>query len=254
MVIRSPYPDVQIPDTPLVPFVFQRAAEWGDKPAIIDGVSGRGYTYAQLLSSIRHVAAGLAARGVRKGDVVGLVSPNTPDFAVVFYAIVSIGAICSTVNPIATAEEVGAQFADSEAIMLFTIPDLYAKCEAASRLAATVREIVVFGEHENAVPFAELLKHGDNPPHVDIDPATDVCVLPYSSGTSGIPKGVMLTHRNLVAIMCQMRGPANMVTADDRVIGVLPFFHIYGMVVIMGTALVEGATIVSMPRFELETF
>ena len=147
MVIRSPYPDIEIPDTPLVPFVLRRAAELGDKPAIIDAISGRGYSYAGLASAVRHVAAGLAAHGVRKGDVVGLVSPNTPDFAVVFYAIVSIGAICSTVNPIATAEEIGAQFADSEAILLFTIPELYDKCEAASRLAATVREIVVFGEH-----------------------------------------------------------------------------------------------------------
>jgi hypothetical protein len=82
-----------------------------------------------------------------------------------------------------------------------------------------------------------------------------VCVLPYSSGTSGIPKGVMLTHRNLVANLCQSaRCRRKMLSSDDRVIGVLPFFHIYGMVVIMGLALVEGATIVSMPRFELETF
>ena len=254
MVIRSPYPDIEIPDTPLVPFVLQRAAELGDKVAIVDGITGRNYTYAGLASAIRHVAAGLAARGVRKGDVVGLVSPNTPDFAVVFYAVASIGAICSTVNPIATAEEIGAQFADSEAIMLFTIPELYDKCEAASRLASTVRAIVVFGEHASAISYAEFFKDGDVTPHVEIDPANDVCVLPYSSGTSGIPKGVMLTHRNLVANICQVRSASKLLTGDDRVIGVLPFFHIYGMVVIMGNALVEGATIVTLPRFDLETF
>ncbi|MEQ1693299.1 MAG: 4-coumarate--CoA ligase family protein [Gemmatimonas sp.] len=254
MILRSPYPDVAIPDTPLVPFVFKRAAEFGDKTAIVCSATGRSYSYARLTKAIAQVGAGLAARGVKKGDVVGLVSPNTPDFAVVFYAITSIGAICSTVNPIATAEEIGAQFADSEAIMLFTIPELYDKCEAAARLASMVREIVVFGEHEGAVPYGEFFTHGDTPPQVDINPATDVCALPYSSGTSGIPKGVMLTHRNLVANLCQMNGPVTMVTSDDRIIGVLPFFHIYGMVVIMGAALVEGATIVSMPRFELETF
>ncbi len=254
MILRSPHPDIAIPNTSLVPFVFRRAAEFGDKTAIVCAATGRSYTYAGLAKAIAQVGAGLAARGVKKGDVVGLVSPNTPDFAVVFYAIVSIGAICSTVNPIATAEEIGAQFADSEAIMLFTVPELYDKCEAASRLASMVREIVVFGEHENAVPYAELFMHGDTPPSVDIDPANDVCALPYSSGTSGIPKGVMLTHRNIVANLCQMRSPATMVGVDDRIIGVLPFFHIYGMVVIMGAALVEGATIVSMPRFELEAF
>lgn len=254
MIIRSPYPDVEIPSTALVPYVLQRAEDVPDKTAIICGVTGRSYTYAGLARAIRQVAAGLAARGVRKGDVVGLVSPNTPDFAVVFYAVASIGAICSTVNPIATAEEIGAQFADSEAIMLVTIPELYDKCEAASRLASMVREIVVFGEHPGAVSYAELFAHGDAPPTVDIDPATDVVALPYSSGTSGIPKGVMLTHRNLVANLCQMRGPATMLEEDDVLIGVLPFFHIYGMVVIMGGALVSGATIVTLPRFDLETF
>ncbi|MBL0171129.1 MAG: 4-coumarate--CoA ligase family protein [Gemmatimonadaceae bacterium] len=254
MILRSPYPDIDIPDMPLVGFVFKRAAEFGDKTAIVCAATGRAYTYAGLAKAIAQVGAGLAARGVKKGDVVGLVSPNTPDFAVVFYAIVSIGAICSTVNPIATAEEIGAQFADSEAIMLFTVPELYDKCEAASRLASMVREIVVFGEHEGAVPYAELFAHGDTPPHVEIDPATDVCALPYSSGTSGIPKGVMLTHRNIVANLCQMRQPTTMVTADDVIVGVLPFFHIYGMVVIMGAAFVEGATVVSMPRFEIEAF
>ena len=145
MMIRSPYPDIDIPDTPLVPFVLQHAKTLSDKTAIVCGASGRSYTYAGLATAIRQVASGLAAHGVHKGDVVGLVSPNTPDFAVVFYAIVSIGAICSTVNPAATAEEIGVQFADSGAVMLFTVPDLYDKCAAAARLAGTVREIVVFG-------------------------------------------------------------------------------------------------------------
>lgn len=254
MIIRSPNPDIDIPDVPLVPYVLQRAEELGDKTAIVCAVTGQSYSYAGLAKAVRQVAAGLSARGVVKGDVVGLVSSNSPDFAVVFYAIVSIGAICSTVNPIATAEEIGAQFADSEAIMLFTIPELYDKCEAASRMASTVREIVVFGEHAPAVPYASLFEHGDEYPTVEIDPMHDVCALPYSSGTSGVPKGVMLTHRNLVANMEQVHQPDALLHDDDTVIGVLPFFHIYGMVVVMGLALVEGATIVSMPRFELEAF
>jgi acyl-CoA synthetase (AMP-forming)/AMP-acid ligase II len=252
MIIRSPYPDVEIPNVALVPFVLQRAAELGDKPALVCGATGRSYSYAGLALAVRQVAAGLAAHGIRKGDVVGLVSPNHPDFAVVFYAAASLGAICSTVNPVATAEEIGVQFADSRAVMLVTIPELFEKCQAAAFHAGTVREIVVFGAHDGATPYAALFSHGDTPPAVDIDPATDLAVLPYSSGTSGVPKGVMLTHRNLVANMCQTRGPAQILQADDRIVGVLPFFHIYGMVVVMGSALVEGATIVTMPRFELE--
>ncbi len=251
-IIRSPHPPVAIPDVSLVPFVLRRAAELADKPAIVCGATGHSYTYGALATAINRVAAGLHAHGIRKGDVVGLVSPNHPDFAVVFFAVASVGAICSTVNPVATAEEIGAQFADSEAVMLVTIPALYDKCATAARLAATVREIVVIGEAEGATPYVELFAHGDLPPAVEIDPATDVVALPYSSGTSGIPKGVMLTHRNLVANLTQARGSELLFSERDRLLGVLPFFHIYGMVVIMGGALVEGATLISLPRFDLE--
>ncbi len=253
-VIASPYPDVDIPDTTLVPFVLQRVAQHPDKPAIVCAASGRSLTYGELERSVRAVAAGLYAKGIRKGDVVGLVSPNIPDFAVVFYAVTLIGAVCSTVNPIATAEEIGAQFADSKAVMLVTIPDLYEKCSTAARIAGTVRDIVVFGHAHGATPYSDLLAYGDSPPHVDIDPATDVCALPYSSGTSGVPKGVMLTHRNLVANLKQCDAAGMGIAANDTLIGVLPFFHIYGMVVVLGGALSQGATIVSMPRFDLEQF
>ncbi|MCA0376717.1 MAG: AMP-binding protein [Gemmatimonadetes bacterium] len=251
-ILRSPHPDVVIPDSAFVPFVLGRAAEFPDAPALICGVTGKTYTYAGLVDAVHHVAAGLHARGIRKGDVIGMVSPNLPDFAVVFYAAALIGAVPSTVNPIATAEEIGAQFADSEALCIVTIPDLYEKCEAAARLASTVREIVVLGEREGAVPYRALWAHGNTPPVVDIDPANDLAALPYSSGTSGIPKGVMLTHRNLVANLCQMEGVTQVLAPGDRVLGVLPFFHIYGMIVVMGGALRQGACIVTLPRFDLE--
>ena len=254
MIIASPYPDVVVPDTALVPFVLHRAGELADRTAIVCAVSGRSLTYGELSANIRRVAAGLHAKGIRKGDVVGLVSPNLPDFAVVFYAVTQLGAICSTVNPIATAEEIGVQFADSEAVLLVTIPELLEKCTTAARLASTVKEIIVFGEADGATPYASLFAHGDEPPTVHIDAANDVCALPYSSGTSGIPKGVMLTHRNLVANLVQCEAAQVGMTPDDVVIGVLPFFHIYGMVVVMGGALRQGATIVSMPRFDLELF
>ena len=233
--MRSPYPDLAIPDTPLTPYVLRRASDLPDKIAIQCGVTGRSYTYSALADGVNRVAAGLHGRGIRKGDVVGLVSPNIPEFAIVFLAVTQIGAICSTVNPIATAEEIGAQFADSEAVMLVTIAMLAEKCQTAARLASSVREIVVIGDSEldGIVPFAALFAHGNEPPAVTIDPATDVAALPYSSGTSGIPKGVMLTHRNLVANLAQMSSQGASLEGDITV-GVLPFFHIYGMTVIMG--------------------
>jgi acyl-CoA synthetase (AMP-forming)/AMP-acid ligase II len=251
VIIASPHPDIAIPDVPLVPFLLERAVEHADKLAFVCGATGKSYTYAQFANAVHHVAAGLHAHGIRKRDVVGLVSPNLPDFAVAFLAIAAIGAIPSTVNPVATAEEIGAQFADSEAVMIITIPDLFEKCSAASRLASTVKELVVFGECDGATPYRELWAHGNTPPEVDIDVATDLAALPYSSGTSGIPKGVMLTHRNIVANLCQISRITAVFGAGDRVLGVLPFFHIYGMVVVMGGALREGACVVTVPRFDL---
>jgi acyl-CoA synthetase (AMP-forming)/AMP-acid ligase II len=254
MIIRSPYPDVDIPDTALVTFVLRHAERLADKTALVCGVSGQRYRYGELAVAIRRTAAGLHARGIRKGNVVGIVSPNVPDFAVAFFALGAIGAIPSTVNPVATAEEIGAQFGDSEAVAMVTVPALLEKCQTAARIASTVREIYTFGTADGATPFASLLEHGDVIPDVAIDPATDVCVLPYSSGTSGTPKGVMLTHRNVVANLVQTQSDPPMLTSDDRVIAVLPFFHIYGMTVILAGALAQGATIVTLPRFELEQF
>jgi acyl-CoA synthetase (AMP-forming)/AMP-acid ligase II len=119
---------------------------------------------------------------------------------------------------------------------------------------ASVRTLVVFGEATGAVPFASLLACTAPAPHVDIDPANDLVALPYSSGTSGFPKGVMLTHRNLVANLCQRLGPGAALGESDRLLAVLPFYHIYGLVVLMNGGLSVGATVVTLPRFELEQF
>jgi acyl-CoA synthetase (AMP-forming)/AMP-acid ligase II len=253
-IICSPYPDVEIPDTDLTSFVLRHAESLRDKTALLCGLTGQQYTYGELSTAIRRAKAGLHARGIRKGNVVGIVSANTPDFAVAFFALAALGAIPSTVNPVATAEEIGAQFADSEAVAVITIPALLEKCRTASRIASTVREIYTFGDADGATPFDSLLEHGEDAPDIAIDPATDVAVLPYSSGTSGIPKGVMLSHRNIVANLVQTATGTPMLTDADRVIAVLPFFHIYGMTVILAGALSQGATLVSLPRFELEQF
>ncbi len=109
------------------------------------------------------------------------------------------------------------------------------------------------GEGDGAKPFTELLGDPAEAPEVEIDPGEDIAVLPYSSGTTGLPKGVMLTHRNLVANLLQTRATQE-VDPDDVLIGVLPFFHIYGMQVIMNLGLREGATVVTMPRFDLDQF
>jgi acyl-CoA synthetase (AMP-forming)/AMP-acid ligase II len=252
VIFRSPHPDVSIPDVPLTPFVLRRAEELGEKPALIDGTTGRTTTFRELMGGIRRTASGLAARGFRKGDVFAIFAPNCPEWPVAFHAAATMGGIITTINSLFTADDVAYQLKDSGARFLLTVPAFLDRAvDAAAR--SGVEEVFVLGEAAGATPFPDLLRHGEEPPEIEIDPRQDLVVLPYSSGTTGFPKGVMLTHHNLVANLRQFE-VVHHLAEQDRVIGVLPFFHIYGMTVIMNAATYLGATIVTMPRFDLEPF
>jgi acyl-CoA synthetase (AMP-forming)/AMP-acid ligase II len=252
MIFKSPYPDLQIPEQNLADVVMHRAADLADKPAIIDGPTGRTYTYGQLQALIRKFAAGLAARGFQKGDVLGIYMPNVPEYGIAFLGTAALGGINTTINSLYSPKEVAFQLNDSGAKFLLTIPQFL---EGASQAAAEsgVEEIFVLGEAEGATPFSALLDNDGSFPAVTIDPAEDLVALPYSSGTTGLSKGVMLTHRNLVAnmVLASSQGHAN---ESDVFLGLLPFFHIYGMVLILNLGLYQGGTMVTMPRFELEQF
>jgi acyl-CoA synthetase (AMP-forming)/AMP-acid ligase II len=255
-IVRSSFPDVAIPNVSITELVLGNAAARGDKPALVDGPSGRTLSYAQLVGAVRRAAAGLAAHGFSKGDVLGIYSPNVPEYVVAFHAAASLGGICTTVNPLYTVRELAQQLSDSGAKFLLTVPPLMDNARAAVELVKTVREIFVFGEAEGATPFASLFTHGDQPPHVSIDPQVDLVALPYSSGTTGLPKGVMLTHHNLVSELVTVDARTDIVFPDehDVLLAFLPFFHIYGVVMFLTVGLWRGATIVSTPRFDLEQF
>src|SRR5713101_8207525 len=255
MIVKSPWPDVVVPDVSITDYVLRHAERLRDRPAMIDGPTGRALTFGQLADSIRRVATGLARRGFRKGDVFAIYSPNLPEYAVIFHAVASLGGINTTVNPLYTAGELAKQLKDSGARFLITVPPFLDKAKEAPA-ATGIEELFVFGTADGARPFAELLEAPPTPPSVKINPREDVVVLPYSSGTTGLPKGVMLTHYNLVANLCQAEGAKDFdgFKEGDVVIAVLPFFHIYGMVVIMKLGLCQGATIVSMPRFDFQEF
>src|SRR5215208_5378267 len=185
MIFRSPFPDVEIPEVPLTGFVFERAAEHAERPALIDGVSGRVLTYAQLASAVRAAAAGLARRGFRKGDELALLSPNLPEYVVAFHAVAALGGGVTPVNPLYTVEELRKQLEDSGAKWLVTVPPLLERAREAAE-GKGLRESFVFGEAEGATGFAALLEGGaDDLPSVQINPAEDLVVLPYSSGTTG---------------------------------------------------------------------
>ncbi len=252
MIIKGPYPDVEIPETALTPFVMRRVEELADKPALIDGPTGRKITYKQLADAIAIVAHNLQQRGFKKGEVFGILSPNCPEYAIAFHAIATLGGIVTPINPLYTPYEIAHQLKDSSARFLVTVPSCVEKAAAAAEYA-NIEELFVFGEAANATSFDSLLVDNGRTEQVAINPREDLVVLPYSSGTTGLPKGVMLTHHNLVANLCQMEGLCYFYETDT-LICVLPLFHIYGLVVVLNMGLYAGATVVTMPRFELESF
>ena len=255
MIIQSPYRDVEFAPVPLHDFVLDGAAGRGDRAALIDGPTGRVLTYAELAGTVRRAAAGLVARGVAKGDTLALCSANSPEFAVAYFAALAAGALVTTVNPLAPAGDMARQLAHSGARWLITTADLAQGGAGEAAAAAGVRETFAFAAASAAgpaMPFAWLtgIEHPDRLPAVEPE---DNAVLLYSSGTTGLPKGVLLSHRSLVASLGQTRA-VHRVGADDVVLTVLPLHHIFALQVTLSLGLAAGATVVTMPRFDLEGF
>jgi acyl-CoA synthetase (AMP-forming)/AMP-acid ligase II len=222
LIHRSPEPDIEIPDATLIEHVIGGAAARGDHPAIIDSATGETTTYAELVAKVDACAALLQSSGIAKGAVVGLAGPNSAEWAIAYYAILRAGAIVTPMNPLLTPEEIERQVRDSGATLVIDDP----------------------------AAFTAEAEPGAKPAEVEVDP-DELAVLPYSSGTTGLMKGVMLTHRNLVANIEQAWNSMP-VTDDDTLVGVLPFFHIYGQTVVLNMGLAKGSTIVTMPRFDLD--
>ncbi|HLM24794.1 MAG TPA: AMP-binding protein [Pyrinomonadaceae bacterium] len=253
MIIKGPYQDVAIPETALTPFVLHRAQELGDKPALIDGPTGCKVSYSELADSIAIAAHNLAQRGFKKGDVFGILSPNCPEYAIAFHAVATLGGIVTPINPLYTKHEIAHQLKDSGARFLATVPGCAEKAVEAVK-HGMIEELFVFGTPPpGATAFESLLVDNGRAEQTAINPREDLIALPYSSGTTGLPKGVMLTHHNLVANICQMEGLCYFYETDT-LICVLPLFHIYGLVVVLNMGLYSGATVVLMPRFDLESF
>jgi 4-coumarate--CoA ligase len=250
MIFRSPVPSVDVPLAALTPYTLERVGQIPDKVAFIDGVSGRTMTYGEFDDAVRRQAGGWLERGLTRGEVVALMAPNCPEYGVVFHAVALAGGVVTTVNPTYTPGEVHHQLVDSGATRLVTIPS-FLETAATAIADSGVVEVYVIGEAEGYSSITSLA----GPPlaeqvAVDVD---DVVALPYSSGTTGLSKGVMLTHRNLVSNIEQTLGTVT-IGQDEAYVAVLPFFHIYGMQVVMNVGLRAGATIVTMPRFDLEKF
>jgi acyl-CoA synthetase (AMP-forming)/AMP-acid ligase II len=250
MIHRSPFPDVELPAEYLTDYVLARAHELEDKAALVDGPSGRTLTYGALLRDVRALAGGLVQRGFEPGQTLAVLAPNLPEYAVVFHGVAYAGGVITTINPTYTEREIHHQLVDADARLLVTVTPFLDVAKAAAQGTA-VEEIYTIDQTEGVGSLTDLVGEPltEQVP-VDLDSSV---VVPYSSGTTGVNKGVMLTHRNLVSNITQTLAVGE-VREDETLIAVLPFFHIYAMQVLMNTGLRVGATIVTMPRFELEQF
>ncbi len=222
------------------------------KTALVDTSCGRRITYAEYGEMLESAARGLIAAGLRPGGAVGIFLANSWEFCIAYHAATLAGGIPTLLNPTCREREVRHQLENAGAVFLVTdgcnlegiglagLPNL--------RRVYTTRQ-----QGSGSEPFANLLKPASAVmPQATASSEETLAALPYSSGTTGLPKGVMLSHYNLVANVYQLLGPhATALNADDKILNILPLYHIYGMNVMLNPALMLGATLVLMPRFNV---
>ena len=254
MIYDSPQPPIEIPDVTLHALVLADLAARGDKPALVDATSGHTLTYAELDVLIRRMAAGLQGLGLEPGQVVGIFAPNVPEYPIAYFGVALAGGTSTTVNGLYTERELALQLRNSGARFLFTTGAMLDRALPAAA-AAGIEAVFTLdpADSAGAPSYVRMLGEAADLVEPTLDPATALVSLPYSSGTTGLAKGVMLSHRNMVANLLQM---AVQLPMDDHdvIAGVLPFFHIYGQTVVMNAGLLAGATIVTLPRFDLGQF
>ncbi|XP_059160345.1 uncharacterized protein LOC131943957 isoform X2 [Physella acuta] len=255
-VIPSHLPDMHIPtNLPFHQYIFDRCQLYGDTTALEDFLTGRKYTFLDLKEKSIKVASALTRKGYRKGDVVLAFTPNTIDFTVLMLACAATGLWFSAANPAFTAEELSRQLLHSRSKAVFTVPALASHVRQALLTPLNcVKDLFVFGECPGFQPFQSLIDDdGKAFPDVDINPVEDVFTLPYSSGTTGMPKGVMLTHYNCLANCLQVM-QSFPVGPGECGLGLLPLYHIYGMMVVQFSVIQGGAALCYLPKFEPEIF
>jgi acyl-CoA synthetase (AMP-forming)/AMP-acid ligase II len=261
MVFKSSLPNVKIPEHISLPdFVFRDVDKRLSKPYIIDSRTGVTITYRQVRDLSHNVAGNLSKHyDFKQGQVLGILLPNCPYYPIIFHGVATAGGASTTINPIYTTEEVTKQLIDSGAVLLVTMSMFLPKAREAVKGTQVTKIFVIaddmkshVAEEGNIYEFRKLLGQNRRP-KVKINPKVDLVSIPYSSGTTGASKGVMLTHYNQIANLIQIDS-LKAAEENDILLGALPFFHIYGQVVIMNQCLNLGATIITVPQFDFAEF
>src|SRR5918993_3956794 len=257
---RGVEPETRIFEGSLWELFSRVVEEHRGKPAL--SFHGTTFEFGRLRDLVEKMAASLAASGVKKGDRVTLMLPNCPQYVVSFFATVRLGAIVTQINPMYVEREIEHILKDSGTETIVVYADVYERVKAVlpDTNLKTVVVVDFVGEQEvlNAGHryFGDFLaRDGEPAPEVEIDPAEDVAALQYTGGTTGVSKGAMLTHRNLVANLQQtidvfVRNPDQF--TGRKCVGALPFFHIYGLTCVMLFGIRLGSEQILLPRFEVE--
>jgi acyl-CoA synthetase (AMP-forming)/AMP-acid ligase II len=253
-IVESPVPMVEVPAMTLPRYIREQARSRADKTAIIDAVSGRSLRYGELDRHIGRFAAGLAAHGFKPGDTLLIFAPNMPEWPVAALGALTAGGIVSGANPQYGAADLARQMGDARVRFVFTIAPLLATVREAGAAAGRVT-VIVSGGGTADVAYETLLASTAPEPAIPEDPDA-LAALPYSSGTTGLQKGVMLTHRTVLSNLLQYNTATFEPGVAERMVtlALLPMFHIYGFTVVTLCGLARGARLVTLSRFEPEVF
>jgi long-chain acyl-CoA synthetase len=215
-------------------------------------------TYREFGDQVNRLAKGLADIGVKKGERVGLMGPNCPQWVISFYALLKLGAIVVQTNPMYVEREIAYQMNDSGATSILVLEALYPRVK--NILSETsLKRVIAFSffapvkSTSDVFSFDELVQGDPIDSVVDIDPNEDLAVLQYTGGTTGVSKGVMLTHRNLICNTLQsIAWSLDLKYGEERILTILPVFHVYGMTNCVNYAVASAATQILLPRFEID--
>lgn len=251
-IFKSRLPDIQISNhLPLFTYTFQNISNFQDNPCLIVGSTSKTYTYAETHLICRKTAAGLSNLGIKQGDVIMLLLQNSAEFVFSFFGASIIGAITTTANPFYTPSEIAKQLKTSGAKLIITLSQYVDKLR---EIGDKITIITVDDPPENCLHFTVLSEANENEvPDVTVEP-DDPVALPFSSGTTGLPKGVVLTHKSLITSVAQQvdgDNPNLYLTKDDVVLCVLPLFHIYSLNSVLLCSLRAGSAVLLMHKFEI---